>query len=165
MFSARIQQRGDAGKVIERLEAALRGPSRVKVGFPMGQASTDIVMRAIWSEFGTKGSGKPFVRNGVGGFGGPIPERPFFRGAMRDNRSKYRDQMRTAARSILRGELEMSTALNRLGLGAVGDVQASIVALRDPPNAPLTVEIKGSSNPLVDSGELRQRVSHVIDQE
>lgn len=144
--------------------AALAGqPKRVKIGFPAGKADGGIIDRAIYNEFGTKGSGVPFVRNGIGGFGGPIPERPFMRQAFRSNKAKYGKAMKFAAPSILNGTVSMLTVLTQLGqLGAL-DVQDSITSLRSPPNSELTILIKGSSNPLIDTGEMRQSVTYKVD--
>lgn len=56
----------------------------------------------------------------------------------------------------------MRQSLDRLGLMAAGDIQRRIADLRDPPNAASTVDRKGSSNPLIDTGEMRQKVSHKV---
>lgn len=60
--------------------------------------------------------------------------------------------------------LDIDTILNQLGLTAQASVQQYIVDLRTPPNAPSTVTAKGSSNPLIDTGELRQSVTYKITQ-
>lgn len=52
--------------------------------------------------------------------------------------------------------------LNRLGVIAVAGVQEYITALNTPPNAASTIRMKGSSNPLIDSGELRASVTYQI---
>jgi hypothetical protein len=70
---------------------SLAGRSRVKVGF-LGSAQAD---KAFWNEFGTMGGASG------GGWGGPVPERPFFRTALRENGEKYRARLRAGARMIL----------------------------------------------------------------
>lgn len=45
--------------------------------------------------------------------------------------------------------------LRQLGVVAVADAQAALTDLRDPPNAAGTVRRKGSDNPLIDTGHLR----------
>lgn len=57
---------------------------------------------------------------------------------------------------------DMDNALNMIGLIAVGKVQQYMTELQDPPNAPSTVKKKGSSNPLIDTGALRQSVTYSI---
>jgi hypothetical protein len=130
-----------------------RGPNRVKVGFPAGKADADVVQRAIWNHFGTSG----------GGWGGPIPERPFLHNAMADHRSEYRGHMKKAAAKILKGQTALHTVLAKLGVLAQGHIQGEITNLSSPPNSPVTVALKGSSNPLIDTGEMRQAVTWKVD--
>lgn len=126
-----------------KLPESLKGPTKVKVGFPSG-SSTDVVDRAIWNHYGTSRG---------------IPARPFLLNAIRDNRAKYLNAMRVSAPKILRGETSLNTVLTKLGIVAQGDIQMSITNLRDPPNARSTILAKGSSNPLIDTGEMRQAVT------
>lgn len=145
------------------LPKAIKGPRRVKVGFPAGQADSDVIARAFYNEFGTKGSGKPFMTKRGGGFGGPVPERPFMRNAMRNNRGKYRLELKSSAIKILRGETALATVLSKLGVIAQGDVEMEITTFSSPPNSPLTVKLKGSNKPLIDSGEMRGAVQYEVD--
>lgn len=140
----------------KKLPTGISGASKVKVGFPAGQSDGRVIMRAIWNEFGTRGGASG------GGWGGPVPERPFMRNAMRANEGKYRDAMRTSAAKILDGSTTLASVLTRLGILAQGDIQGEITSLRSPPNAPVTIERKGSSNPLIDTGEMRQAVTFQV---
>ena len=143
--------------LLQKLGRVFTGPKQVKVGFPAGESSASNIEKAIWNHFGTKGGASG------GGWGGPIPERPFLSNAMRDNKGKYRDGMQTAARAILRGQYDMRKALSRLGILAQGDVQSEITSLSSPPNSPVTIALKGSDNPLIDSGEMRGAVTWKVD--
>lgn len=142
---------------IMRSMFGLKKSPRVAVGFPAGKVDNDVLNKAVWNEFGTRGGASG------GGWGGPIPERPFMRNAMRNNSGKYRSAMKTAAPHILLGETSLTTVLSKLGILAQGDIQAEIVSLRSPPNAAVTIERKGSSNPLIDSGEMHQAVTWKIE--
>ena len=138
------------------LPKSIPGPSKVKVGFPKSAAAASNIEKAVWNEFGTRGGASG------GGWGGPIPERPFLRNAMRDNKGKYRDGMATAARKILTGDASMSATLSKLGIMAQGDIQGEITSLMTPPNSPVTIALKGSDNPLIDSGEMRGAVTYQV---
>lgn len=140
-----------------KLPDTLRGPKKVKVGFPAGKASASNIGKAIWNEFGTKGGASG------GGWGGPVPERPFMRNAMKDNRGKYRKAMETSAPKILRGEADLGQVMNKLGILAQGDIQTEITSLSSPPNSPVTIAIKGSSNPLINTGEMRASVTWKVE--
>jgi len=140
-----------------KMPDAIVGPRRVKVGFPAGKASGGVIERAIWNNFGTRGGASG------GGWGGPIPERPFMQNSMRANSGKYRDAMKTSAAKILRGETALSIVMNKLGILAQGDIRGEITSLASPPNSPVTVALKGSSNPLIDSGGMRAAVTWKVD--
>lgn len=131
-------------------------PLKVKVGFPAGMVSNDIVMRAIWNHYGTAGGASG------GGWGGPIPARPFLLNAVRSNRNKYLDVMKTSAKAIIRGTVSTRVALGRLGVLGQQDVMQEITDLRSPPNSPVTIRLKGSSNPLIDTGEMRSKVTYRV---
>lgn len=128
-------------------------PNTVKVGFPAGKASQSNVMKAIWNEFGTRGGASG------GGWGGPIPERPFIRNSLRNNKSKYRAALVKSAKSILLGQTSVPAVLTKLGILAQGDIQQEITSLSSPPNSPVTIALKGSSKPLIDTGAMRQAVT------
>lgn len=143
------------------------GPDRVKVGWPSG-TDDGIILRAIVNEFGSRGSGKGFKTPRGGGFGGPIPERPALRNAFRANRSRYQHAMKAEMRGIIRAiaaghRVDPDGILSRLGIMAVGHVQDEITSLRSPPNSPVTIALKGSSNPLIDSGAMRAAVTYRVE--
>lgn len=127
-----------------KIPAAIKGPRAVKVGFPAGKVSSAVVDRAIWNHYGTSRG---------------IPARPFLLNAIRKNRSEYLRFLKASGAHILRGEMTLDTAMRQLGIMAQGDIQEEITNLRDPPNAPSTIKAKGSSNPLIDTGEMRSKVT------
>lgn len=130
-----------------RLPTKFDRPSEVAVGFPKGKVDADIVARAIWTHFGT--------RRG-------IPARTFLLNAIRDNRSKYVEALTISGKRILRGDVDVKQVMEKLGILAQGHVQMEITNLRTPPNARSTIKRKGSSNPLIDSGEMRQAVTYKV---
>ena len=141
----------------ERLPDTVKGPRRVKVGFVAGTSAQGSIQKAVWNEFGTRGG-----RSG-GGWGGPIPERPFMRNAMRNNSQKYRNALRNSAAKIMRGKTTTDVVLAKLGNLAQDDIKASITSLSSPPNSPVTIARKGSSNPLIDTGEMRGDVRYKVE--
>lgn len=137
-------------KTFVTVPAGISGPTQVKAGFPAGSTNVE---KAVWNEFGTRGGASG------GGWGGPIPERPFMRNAMRNNRAAYTTAMKTAALQIVMGKTTLHQVLSKLGILAQRDIQREITALTSPPNAPVTIALKGSSKPLIDKGEMRQAVT------
>lgn len=127
-----------------KLPKSITGPTKVKVGFPAGKVDGAVVDRAIWNHYGTTRG---------------IPARSFLLNAIRKNRRKYLEAMKTAGAKVLRGETTLDQTMRKLGVLAQGDIQQEITDLRDPPNAPSTIAAKGSSNPLIDTGEMRSKVT------
>lgn len=84
-----------------------------------------------------------------------IPARPWLDVGVRSGSADYLDV-------IENNNEDMDNALNMIGLIAVGKVQQYMTELQDPPNAPSTVKKKGSSNPLINNGHLRQSVTYSI---
>ena len=140
-----------------KLPNNISGPTQVKVGLISGMADQDNINKAVWNEFGTKGGASG------GGWGGPIPERPFLRNAMRNNTSKYRNAMASSAERILLGQATLDSVLTKLGTLAEQDVKNEITSLRSPPNSPVTIAMKGSDNPLIDTGEMRNAVRYKVE--
>lgn len=169
MSIVRVKRTKVVGNGVAGLKSIPPRPSKVEVGFPAGEADSDNIMKAYFNEFGTKGSGKGFKTPRGGGFGGPIPERPFLRSAMRGNRANYRSAMIQGAKEIVRAAAAgedphkvMRRVLRKLGIKAQGDIQESITSLTTPGNSEVTIALKGSSNPLVDTGELRASVTFKV---
>ena len=142
------------GKGFEKL-LDRSGPGATKVGFIKGLgkhpgSKANIAEIAAWNEFGTTNADGS-VR---------IPERPFLRTTIAEqSKTTYPTMLKSLLGEILTGKLRTSRAIGLLGAKAVADVRAKIVAISDPENADLTVRKKKSSNPLIDTGLMRQSVS------
>ncbi len=150
MATLRVTTQRRGGKKLQRLlrEAGKGGVSGVKVGFfstARYEDGTPVAAVAAWNEFGTE----------------TIPERPFFRNALAESE-------RSVGR-ILQAGLDTKKMVvderlaGRVGAHVQGQIQESITALKEPPNAPETVRRKGSSDPLMDTGTLRNSVSWEVE--
>ena len=126
--------------------------SKLSVGFFKGQmrksGNKDIPQAQIvyWNEFGTDD--------------GKIPPRPFMRLSIEKNNKKW---LNFTKKALLNNNLDFKKAINQLGLLMVGDIQKEITDLKTPPNAESTIKKKGSSNPLIDTGLMRNSVKHKIE--
>ena len=88
-----------------------------------------------------------------------IPARSFLRSTFDENLPAYEKMLKRLVKTISpKRSAEQAAAL--LGIKMVADVQAKIVSLTDPPNAPSTIAKKGSSNPLIDTGRMRQSIAY-----
>ena len=106
----------------------------------LGTDGSEILLRANVNEFGAPSKG--------------IPERPFIRGTI----DKYgKDIQKFAENLIVRyidGKVTFDVCTNTIGEYVVSKIRRYMVDLQTPPNKPSTIANKGSSNPLVDSGQL-----------
>jgi len=106
---------------------------------------------------------------------GRIPQRSFLRSTVEENRDKYKQMMADAASAFGTGKLRgaggrfvsggadgLTAALNKVGLQAVADVQRKIADGIEPPLAESTIARKGSSKPLIDTGQLRRSITHRV---
>lgn len=162
----KVERKKDGRGTIKKIEAALRGPSKVKVGFPAGKVAGDLVTIAFWNHEGTnRAKGDVFFKNGKLGFSGPIPPRPFITVAMFKGRGEIKAMIRAEAKRLVfaGNAAPMRYALERIGMMGASLIQDQIGSNMGPPNSPMTVELKGSSATLIDSGRMRQSVTWVLD--
>lgn len=158
-----IRRRGDLRGHILKIEKALQSPTKVKVGLPAGKSPADIVSIAVWNHFGTSGSGKGFSTPRGGGFGGPIPARPFITVAMFKHRGEIRMNLRKIAHEVTINGKPLQPQMERLGQFGAGVVQKTISGGVGPPNSPLTISIKGSSKQLIDGGRMFGSITWALD--
>lgn len=110
-----------------------------------------------------------FLKSGAGyaelGVTGPhqinIPARPWLNPGVASGNKQY---ISIIERELADGGTPES-ALNKVGVVAVGKVQKYMTDLKTLPNAQSTIKKKGSSNPLIDSGALRASVSFKLTSE
>ena len=125
-------------------------PGSVKVGLlsglgehPNSDDGQTMAEIAMFQEFGTR----------------HIPERPFLRTTIQERKSEYLAIMKSLLKRIMNGDMTVSDARKVLGLKAMADVQNKIVEISSPQNAEATIRKKNSSNPLIDTGAMKQSVS------
>lgn len=139
-------------KTFLKLDKLLKdNKSKLSVGFFKGQmrksGNKDIPQAQIayWNEFGTED--------------GKIPPRPFMRLSIEKNNKNW---LNFTKKGLLKNNLEIKKTINQLGLLMVGDIQKEITDLKTPPNAESTIRKKGSSNPLIDTGLMRNSIKHKV---
>ena len=143
--------------------------AHVKVGFPTdvgkktkkpgkNQKAEDldeqltVALVAWWQEFGTKnqdGSTR-------------MPSRSFLRSTHDENLRKLKRVKQALVLKMLDGEMTIGQAVTILGEWMVDKVRAKIVNLSSPANAASTIAQKGSSNPLVDIGQMLGEVTYEV---
>lgn len=120
----------------------------VQVGFQGDQSyedGTSLVEVAAYNEFGSSDT----------------PERPFMRQSFENHESELKAACDLVNQALANGGA-LDNALDKLGVSAKALVQEEIVNGGFAPNAESTIKKKGSEQPLIDSGTMRQSVNYVI---
>ena len=156
-----VHMKGRDGSRVSRSKtsatiARLKRPGGVKgvrIGFfenaryPDGQPVARV---AVWNEYGT-----PRTARSPG-----APARPFMRKAVDESKGKVSKLME----GVDGEKLELSPRrAEMVGLVVEDAIKRSINDLRTPPNSPVTVALKKSSNPLVDTGQMKLSVTHRVE--
>lgn len=91
-----------------------------------------------------------------------IPERSFIRAGFDENKDDIEAKANDLLASLVTGDYELNAFLDFLGQCASGKIKSYLVDLNSPGNSPLTAKVKRSSNPLVDSGRLRDAIDYKV---
>ncbi len=92
-----------------------------------------------------------------------IPERSFIRAGFDAREAEWRSKVDDIIQGCYDGGIPVDTALDMLGLDLAGQIQEFARDLSSPPNSKATVKLKGSSNPLVDTGRLIGAIRHEVE--
>lgn len=126
-----------------------RSKKNIKKG---NKAFVHLAQIAWWNEFGTKAKG----------WHPGIPARSFIRSTVDENLSKYDRINERLIVMAMSGSGDFYENLQILGLQIEMDIKRKITVLNNPANRPLTIKLKKSSNPLIDTGQLRSSIRYVV---
>lgn len=94
---------------------------------------------------------------------GHNPRRSFIADWSDENKSRHEGELRKIAGAVLKGKVPSAEkGLERFGVLAKGQVQTRIRDGIEPPLDPKTIERKGSSTPLIDTGVLRSSIEFEV---
>lgn len=138
---------------LARLKANLHAARNrvVSVGIPSGPTEADgtsLAMIGAVHEFGMP------EKN--------IPERPWLHPSIIENRDKHRALNKMNLIKIMQGEMTVDEALGQLGNMAAGLAKEYVRHSSFPPLAQRTIDRKGSSTPLIDTGNMIQSITYSI---
>lgn len=143
-------------KVWEQLKAKFKNDLQLNVGFfeedRYGEENDNHPVAYI-AEIQDKGYGppaRPFM-SGAGGLTGAIRSAP------------YQKEYQLSIEHILEGKSTFTQEYTKIGKLLVEDTKEIIDDWSSPPNAPLTVELKGFNDPLIETGTMRDAVKYKIE--
>lgn len=88
-----------------------------------------------------------------------IPERSFLRNGHDENADRVLKQTERALSQVVAGKMSVDDMLDLYGQQMSTAIKKYARDLSKPPNHPYTVEQKGSSNPLVDTGQMIESIT------
>lgn len=94
-----------------------------------------------------------------------IPARPIIEPAIEDNKEQVAELIKKSAQKALDGNKEGAIeSLERVGMQGQNIVRAWFTNPKNNwvPNSLKTIKLKGSTRPLIDSGELRKSITYVV---
>lgn len=118
----------------------------ILTGSGTGEGGASLAEIAIWNELGTQ----------------RIPARPFIGSTADEKRREWAEIVARINRLVLAGKIDSATASEILGQQMQADIQQKIIDLRSPPNSEATIAKKGSDNPLIDTGAMKDAVKYEI---
>lgn len=144
---------------------------KIKVGV-FGADDAEMVMIARVHEYGIEITVTDKMRGYLASQGYPlkkettkivIPERSYLRSGYDENVDDITDKMKQMMADVIDGSINQDVFLNAIGVEFAGLIQKKLRDLRDPVNSSMTIERKGSSNPLVDTGRLVGSIRHEVE--
>jgi len=174
-----IEEKSNAFDKLRQELKSLDG-AYIKVGFPEGKKPgapknskkkrkpwddmSEVASVATWLEFGVPKSQQETMRGiltGRSSSNWKIPPRPFFRTTIDGSKEALNEFKKKIYDRFLLGRLSPKGALDNVGLWMQNRLRQSILKVKWAPNAEKTKQAKGSSKPLIDTGQMINSVTFV----
>ena len=91
-----------------------------------------------------------------------IPQRPFMRTAVSRHGKSWGAKSAKAVQSVMKG-MPISQATELVGMQMKADISSTLTNGPWTPNSAVTIAKKGSSRPLIDTGELRASITYKVE--
>lgn len=91
-----------------------------------------------------------------------VPERSWLRAWFEANHRTVIVDVKAGLAQVVQGRLTHEGLLELLGNKYAAQIKARIIAGVDPPNAESTIQRKGSSTPLIDTGQLLSSIGYEV---
>ena len=91
-----------------------------------------------------------------------IPQRPFMRTAVSRYGKSWGEKSSKAVQSVIKG-MPISQVTELVGMQMKSDISSTLTNGPWTPNSAVTIAKKGSSRPLIDTGELRASITYKVE--
>lgn len=130
------------------------------INYIQGLTKQDVVVGVTRSSNGARGNAIIAASHELGL--GNNPERSFLRSTMIEQADKYAKLIGETIPQAIKSGTSERDAYSKLGTIAMNDVKLKIASGPFTPLKQATIDRKGSSKPLIDSGNLRQSITWEI---
>jgi hypothetical protein len=168
-MSVVIKDTNNIDKVMRNLKQL--GGKQIKVGL-FGSDSSELVMIGAVHEYGVEIPVTEKMRAWFAANGYPlkketkvikIPERSWLRSGYDENIDKIARKIEEMVPDVIEGNVNPKLFMDAIGMEFAGLIQKKMRDLKNPPNSQMTIERKGSANPLIDTGRLVGAIRHEIE--
>lgn len=91
-----------------------------------------------------------------------IPQRPFMRTAVSRHGKSWGEKSAKSVQSVIKG-MPISQVTELVGMQMKSDISSTLTNGPWTPNSVVTIAKKGSSRPLIDTGELRASINYKVE--
>lgn len=91
-----------------------------------------------------------------------LPERSFMRSTIQAKKKEIIALQKKLLKQIVNGKMKVEDGLRLLGEFMSDAITQKIVSITSPPNTPETIAAKGSSNPLIDTGQTKNSITYEV---
>lgn len=91
-----------------------------------------------------------------------IPERSYLRSGFDESEKALERYVNKLLASVMDFSITPMDFHERIGVWLVSKIQNKLRAIKNPPNTQMTIDRKGSSNPLIDDGRLIQSITYRV---
>ncbi|ADE87493.1 hypothetical protein [Deep-sea thermophilic phage D6E] len=164
-----IKDTNNIDKITRNLQQL--GGKQIKVGL-FGKDDSELVMIGAVHEYGAEIPVTPKMRAWFAANGYPlrkettvikIPERSWLRSGYDENIDKIAKKIEKMVPDVIEGNVNPRLFMDAIGMEFAGLIQKKMRDLKDPPNSQMTIERKGSDNPLIDTGRLVGSIRHTVE--
>jgi len=129
---------------------------KLKVGVPKEESGTD-------RDGNTYFLADIAYQNNFGVISKGIPSRPFGTTTIPRYKDKINKVMKTWLRDAIEGRMEVVDVYDRIGFTVAGFMKKNLTDGEWKGNAEETIKLKGSDQPLIDQGQLRQSITWITE--
>ena len=153
-----LKQHHTNEKWLEPLKKKYSKNYKAEIGFPA--KASGVVYPSVRKEY-DDGSAPPRVIDVAvkNEFGMGVPARPFMRLSREGIHTILKTDIKKQIKRLNTGNLRAVELAENIAPKTSDVIKRTIVQIGSPPNSQRTVEIKKSSNPLIDTGLMRQTVT------